>query len=307
MRKPTQTLDFWQFDVGLYDDGKVIDLNEKYGHLGEAVYFRILCYIAKSNGYYAELNDGLILYIYRSIGSKWIRNRRIISEVISYCGVCGLFDVNLLSQSIITSCGIQRRWLYAKTKSRAKGYSTAKFWILDDESEPELSNHTENNDNCNNKADNCNNKADKCNNNNDIKKRQYNTSQDKTTEIVVAAVALYEKNICPITPLTYQKLSDWLNDVDISLIEYAIEEAVAQNKRTWAYINAILNNQFNAGRKTKAEVESSKPQKKGTSAKYEFESEEFDYDAIAARSIVKVNENNNLEDGIKLFEELVKG
>ena len=173
MRKPTQTLDFWQFDVGLYDDGKVIDLNEKYGPLGEAVYFRILCYIAKSNGYYAELNDALILYIYRSIGSKWIRNRRIISEVISYCGVCGLFDVNLLSQSIITSCGIQRRWLYAKTKSRAKGYSTAKFWILDDESEPELSNHTENYDNCNNKADNCN-------KNTDIKERQYNTTEDNT-------------------------------------------------------------------------------------------------------------------------------
>ena len=182
MRKPTQTLEFWQFDVGLFDDGKIIDLNEQYGPLGEAVYFRILCYISKSNGYYAELNDALILYIYRSIGSKWIRNRRIISEVISYCGVCGLFDVNLLSQSIITSCGIQRRWLYAKTKSRAQGYSTAKFWLLEDEPEPELSNHTENYDNCNNKADNCNNKADNCNKNTDIKERQDNSTEINTTQ-----------------------------------------------------------------------------------------------------------------------------
>ncbi len=286
MRKPTQTLDFWQFDVGLYDDGKIIDLNEKFGPLGEAVYFRILCYIAKSNGYYAELNDALILYIYRSIGSKWIRNRRIISEVISYCGVCGLFDVNLLSQSIITSCGIQRRWLYAKTKNRAKGYSTAKFWILEDENEPELSSHTEN-------YDKCSNKADKCSKNTDIKDNstKVNTIQQKedaNSEDSSVAVALYEKNICPITPLTYQKLCDWLKDVDISLIEYAIEEAVSQNKRTWSYINAILNNQFRAGHKTKAAAKDNKPKKKSSlEDKHKFEKKEFDYAAIEAKALGK--------------------
>ena len=169
MRKPSQALEFWQFDVGLFDDGKIIDLNEKYGPLGEAIFFRIMCYISENDGYYAKLSDALILYVYRSIGSKWIRNRQVISEVISYCGECGLFDVNLLSQSIITSQGIQRRWLYAKKKSRAQGFSTAKFWLLGDETERELSDHTQNNDNCNNNADNCNKKADNCNKNTDIK------------------------------------------------------------------------------------------------------------------------------------------
>ena len=109
-----------------------------------------------------------------------------------------------------------------------------------------------------------------------------------TDSSVAVAVALYEKNICPITPLTYEKLCDWLKDVDISLIEYAIEEAVSQNKRTWSYIHAILNNQFNAGHKTKAEAEASRPQKKGAAEdKQSFENSDFDYAALEAKALGK--------------------
>lgn len=158
MRTSCQSLNFWQFDVGLFDDGKIIDLNEVYGPLGEAVYFRILCYIAETDGYFAQLNESLLRYVFRSIGSKWIKKAKI-TEVIQYCGVCGLFDVNLLTQNVITSQGIQRRWLYAKKKSRARGFSTARFWLLD-ESGP--SDDTHFSDNCDNNADKCSNNDDNC-------------------------------------------------------------------------------------------------------------------------------------------------
>ncbi len=176
MRTSCQTLDFWQFDVGLFDDGKIIDLNEVYGPLGEAVYFRILCYIAETDGYFAQLNESLLRYVFRSIGSKWIKKAKI-TEVIQYCGECGLFDVNLLTQNVITSQGIQRRWLYAKKKSRARGFSTARFWLLG-ESGP--SDDTHFSDNCGNKDDNCYNKDDNCNNNNAI-------SKDKSTQSFYSA------------------------------------------------------------------------------------------------------------------------
>ena len=77
-RTSSQRLDFWQFEVALFNDMKMVDLNEKYGTLGEAVYFRILSYIADSEGYYAVLSDSLVLSIYRSIGSKWIKDKRVI-------------------------------------------------------------------------------------------------------------------------------------------------------------------------------------------------------------------------------------
>ena len=158
MRTSCQALAFWQFDVALYDDPKIEDLNEEYGPLGEAVFFRILCYIAKTDGYFAQLNESLLRYVYRSVGSRWIKKAKI-TEIIQYCGVCGLFDVNLLTQNVITSQGIQRRWLYAKKKSRARGFSTARFWLLD-ESGP--SDDTHFSDNCDNNDDNCNNNDDNC-------------------------------------------------------------------------------------------------------------------------------------------------
>lgn len=169
-RTSSQILNFWQFETGLYDDAKMIDLNEQYGPLGEAIYFRILCYISETNGYFAKLNETLIRYVYRSLGSKWVKRQKI-AEVIQYCGVCGLFDGNLLAQNVITSQGIQRRWLYAKQKSRARGFSTENFWLLQ---ESEACSDAKNSDSCSNNADYCNNNADNCNNNSCISEEKEN-------------------------------------------------------------------------------------------------------------------------------------
>lgn len=155
--------------MGMFDDPKIVDLNDAYGPLGEAILFRIFDYIARTNGYFAQLNDALIIYLYRSVGSKWIKNKRIISEVIQFCGVCGLFDVNLLTQNVITSQGIQRRWLYAKKKDRARGFSTTEYWLLDEPLHGKA--HSDENS-CGNNTDNCSNNGESCNNNPTYKKRQ---------------------------------------------------------------------------------------------------------------------------------------
>ena len=174
-RTSSQTLYYWQADVGMFDDPKIVDLNDEYGPLGEVIFFRILDYIARTDGYFAQLNDALIVYLYRSVGSKWVKNKRIISEVIQFCGVCGLFDVNLLTQNVITSQGIQRRWLYAKKKDRARGFSTAKYWLLGEISTVPMHGRAHKNSNsCGNNTDNCNNNAESCNNNALYKKRQEN-------------------------------------------------------------------------------------------------------------------------------------
>lgn len=184
-RTSSQTLPYWQFEVGLFDDGKNIELSDKYGPLGEAVLFRIMCYITQSDGYFAQLNDALILYVYRSIGSKWVKNKRIISEVIHYCGACGLFDVNLLSQNVITSQGIQRRWLFAKKKNRAKGYSTAKYWLLSEDETVQGEERT-NDDKCNINADYCNNNADNCDINSYIKESEVQDKESEEEDIKVS-------------------------------------------------------------------------------------------------------------------------
>lgn len=173
-RTSSQSLYYWQADVGMFDDPKLVDLNDAYGPLGECIFMRILDYIARTDGYFAQINDALIVYIYRSVGSKWIKSKHVVSEVIQFCGVCGLFDVNLLTQNVITSRGIQRRWLHAKKKARARGYSAHLYWLLEDEKPAEGRVYDFSN-NCNNNADNCSNNSGNCNNNAHIRQDKTNT------------------------------------------------------------------------------------------------------------------------------------
>jgi len=91
----------------------------------------------------------------------------------------------------------------------------------------------------------------------------------------------YMENInASVSPLTAQKIADWLTAVDASLVQYAISQAVDHEKRNWAYINAIIDRHFKAGRLTeeaaKQETERRERNKKGKEpekkpSKYNFE------------------------------------
>ena len=103
------------------------------------------------------------------------------------------------------------------------------------------------------------------------------------TEKVAVVVKAYQDNIGFVSPTIFQKISAWLNDVDESLIVYAIEQAVLNNKVNWAYINGILNNHFKAGRKTRAEAE------KAPKGKPEGEKQSrYDYEAIDKKTFHNV-------------------
>lgn len=78
--------------------------------------------------------------------------------------------------------------------------------------------------------------------------RKYNDALQKI-------ISLYQENIAPITAIVMHSMADWLNDVDADVIEWAITEAVSNNKRSWKYIEGILKNHFNAGRTTLAAVQ----------------------------------------------------
>nr|WP_272508958.1 DnaD domain protein [Clostridium ganghwense] len=60
-------------------------------------------------------------------------------------------------------------------------------------------------------------------------------------------VNTFNNNIHPITPIEYEKLKNWEDDVKCDAIILAIKEAVNHNARTLSYINSILNNWYNLG------------------------------------------------------------
>lgn len=128
MARPRKAgLTYFYKDVHDWDDLKIIDLVTRFGPSGFAVYDVVLCEIYK-NGYYLETPiEKLALFVIRAIGSKWIKDKTFVLQVIQYCADIGLFDDVLLSQSVITSAEIQKH--YSEVTARNKA-DKSKYWLL---------------------------------------------------------------------------------------------------------------------------------------------------------------------------------
>ena len=130
-------LKYFPFDVDIFDDAKMMDMNLSYGILGEMVYLRLLTFIYKQ-GYYLEMSVELAAKtLIRSMGNAWVPDMDKIIEVIYKTAEIGLFDKNLLDQGVFTSPGIQKQFILA-TKRR-KIQTNRKHWLLDDKTMVELS------------------------------------------------------------------------------------------------------------------------------------------------------------------------
>lgn len=130
-------LDYFPKMLNFYDDDKIFDLMDEYGPMGVTIYDVILT-IVYSQGYFAELSkDKLSRMVIRKIGNKWIKNQRVVVQVIDYCADLGLFDKALLAQNIITSEGIQRRYHKIAVKLMKRQLYSEKYWLLEKEEKEE--------------------------------------------------------------------------------------------------------------------------------------------------------------------------
>lgn len=57
-----------------------------------------------------------------------------------------------------------------------------------------------------------------------------------------------------ITPTEIDKIEKWLKEFNVDIIKYAIQIAVLNNKKTFNYVNGILNNWKSKGYKTLQEI-----------------------------------------------------
>jgi len=123
-----QGLDYFSLEVNLLKDAKIIKLMQKYGPLGLTCYFMILINVF-AQGYYAEYSiQDLAKLLLNEIGGKYISGKDKLQEIILYMACIDLIDGVLLGQNIISSIGIQRRFLLATKKRKQK--ANQKYWIL---------------------------------------------------------------------------------------------------------------------------------------------------------------------------------
>ena len=209
-RTSEQTLPNVMLEKGLFDDLKILNLLEMYGCVGFTVYVSLLFKIADDKGYYTQMSSSLIAAIQKDIGNKWVSRDKIIG-VINGALECELLDSSLFKQGVLTSVGIQRRYLDTKKKSRARGFSIEKYWLLE-ESQADNPIEYNNEENEHNNADYCNNNADKCNNNSAIKR----------------SITVSKTVVAGLTETEYRELCEKLGKEDC---DYYIERVKAFRQR----------------------------------------------------------------------------
>ena len=123
-------LDYFPKMVDFYEDDKIFDLLDRYGPLGVTVYDCILCIVYK-HGYYAEIPlDKLSKMIIKMIGNKWVKSQKAVVQVVHFCSEIGLLNDDLMTENIITSVGIQRRYYEIAVKRMKRQLYTDQYWLL---------------------------------------------------------------------------------------------------------------------------------------------------------------------------------
>lgn len=247
-------LDYFPLDVNMDDDVELLEA--ECGLEGYAILIKLWQKIY-SNGYYMEWNEDVALLFSRKINS----NINTVNSVVNTCLRRGIFDKSINEKyGILTSPGIQKRYLIACNQSKRKYIRMDKRYILVNsdytkfiteliEFPPEESTQRKGKER--------------------EKKRKREESKVEEEQSATAETKnvfrVFEENIHLPTAIEIEKIKSWLDTFDEDVIIMAIEEAVNRNARNMAYINAILNNWENEGLKTKDNVIAFKRDKKDKS------------------------------------------
>lgn len=113
-------LDYFPLDIDIFASDKLFDVQNEYGPLGEVIYLRLLCLVYK-HGYYYRFDsiDKLAAMVMRSVGNRWTRDKKTVIGIISYLAESGLFSSELMQRNILTSRGIQERYLLATERRQS--------------------------------------------------------------------------------------------------------------------------------------------------------------------------------------------
>ena len=264
-------INYFPLNVHLDDTFELIEA--EFGLKGFAIVVKLFQKIYGQQGYYCEWTEDVALLFGKNVGL----GGDAVSEIVRATIKRGIFDSELYDKyQILTSRGIQER--YFEAVSRRKEVEVRKEYLLI-KVDQIYKNVRILNENVNISSKNVNISEQKKVEESKVKEKR--VEERKLPRLPVRIVKLYENNIAPLTPITLRGLDDWLNAMSEDVVEYAISEAVKNNKRNYKYIEAILRNHFNAGRTTLTEVQSAKRAYKGNENELSINRDDnLDYDEL---------------------------
>lgn len=97
MARPNKDgITYFNHDVSMSEDKKILKLEAKHGLTGYAIYNKLLEQIYKDGGFNLKDEDDLLVY-----SDKWRLNPGLLSQIIDYCIKVGLFDDDTLTSNAI--------------------------------------------------------------------------------------------------------------------------------------------------------------------------------------------------------------
>lgn len=264
-------LEYFPLDVDMAQDDKIELIEAEHGIVGFGIVVRVFMLVYK-NGYFYKWTKREQLLLSKRINV----DINTLDNVINDCVKWGLFDSAIYEKNqILTSRGIQLRYLMAVGR-RKKVIIRSDYLLLSEKSLNEYKNITIEGVNVginptNEEINDDNNPQSKVKESK-VKesKQQQNNKISNSEEEVVDVVEddnlifnnsnqdiyqYYVKNMGRmITPIEVEGIDSYVEILGEDIVKYAIELAVFQNARKFAYIKSILQSWVSSGYKTKQEI-----------------------------------------------------
>ncbi|MBE6702132.1 MAG: DUF4373 domain-containing protein [Ruminococcaceae bacterium] len=128
-------VDYWPFDVGLLYDDKFKLIRGEFGAKGVLIALFALNSCYKKNGYFRAWSDDDAILLAEEVGCGC--SFGLVQQVIRACVARSLFDKRVFDMHhVLTSVGIQRRYLRIVAKNRLVIPLFSEYWVLPKEEIP---------------------------------------------------------------------------------------------------------------------------------------------------------------------------
>lgn len=120
-------LDYFPLDVDIFSDEKMAPICVEYGIKGEIIVIHLLCAIYR-NGYFIEWTDMMKYKLSKDMPGVSVE---LLEQVVGRLVKWGFFEQTLFDTAkVLTSAGIQRRYIGAIRKRNRRDFSKLPHWLL---------------------------------------------------------------------------------------------------------------------------------------------------------------------------------
>ncbi len=244
-------VDYWSFDVDLFDNKKIKLIKGEFGIKGVYIALCLINTVYRTNGYYKVWDDDDCLLMSEDVGCGC--TPALVKEVLNRCCERSLFDKGVLDVfGVITSPEIQRRYLRIVANSRDSISIIQEYWLLNVDDEDDVPPGTLNKitffskdrkENPIIRKENSVTRKEKYTKQSIVNKSKVNKSKAAAhapvREACCAAVTEFEKIKSP-TQTEQERITELVKSFGEDTVISAIRDAHRKGGRSLAYVERIL-------------------------------------------------------------------